>query len=521
MSTYPVPSGNQRIGFHYYPDTNHYRASDLQRWLPELKGLGAQWLTLVAPTQVAIPETFIRGLVQAGIEPVLHFPFSLDAPPSPSEIKVLFEAYKNWGVHYVALFDKPNMQAQWNSQSWTQEDLVSRFLDIFLPLAETAVETGLSPVFAPLEPGGDFWDTTFLRTALQEFQQRNLSQLLDKLVIGVYAWAHNLPLNWGAGGPERWPGTRPYQTPPGEEDQRGFRIFDWYSAISQSVLGRSLPVLMLACGSRPGDQLNTELPAVDDHEHGQRNLQLARLLAGEADTTRDGVVLDAIPDNVLAGNFWLLATENDSEYADQAWYGAGFDTLPAVQDFQAWMHERKLTTGGKTYAPAAPAPQVTNKQAAEPEFIPQPQAVDAPVQPDLIKSPVIEAQAPHRIPAQPIITTPPPVPEIPPVPASPVGTFKSTVNGSPAARIEHYVLLPAYEWGVADWHLEVIRPYVKKYHPTVGFSIDEAKQARKVTVVGGRESFPADIAQTLASQGCEVIQIEGDGTSIASQLKTL
>jgi len=33
-----------RIGFHYYPDTFHYREKDLQTWLPELQGLGAGWL---------------------------------------------------------------------------------------------------------------------------------------------------------------------------------------------------------------------------------------------------------------------------------------------------------------------------------------------------------------------------------------------------------------------------------------------------------------------------------------------
>ena len=86
---------------------------------------------------------------------------------------------------------------------------------------------------------------------------------------------------------------------------------------------------------------------------------------------------------------------------------------------------------------------------------------------------------------------------------------------------KHYLLLPTYEWGVADWHLEVIQPYVKKYLPTIGFSIEEALCAQIVTVVGGAQSFPTDVIAMLEQSGCQVNQIQGSGTSIASQLATL
>jgi hypothetical protein len=87
--------------------------------------------------------------------------------------------------------------------------------------------------------------------------------------------------------------------------------------------------------------------------------------------------------------------------------------------------------------------------------------------------------------------------------------------------IQHYLLLPVYEWGVADWHLDVIRPFVKKYQPTVGYSLDEASKAARVTVVGGAKSFPLEIIEELKAGGREVMQIEGDGTVIATQLENL
>ncbi len=84
--------------------------------------------------------------------------------------------------------------------------------------------------------------------------------------------------------------------------------------------------------------------------------------------------------------------------------------------------------------------------------------------------------------------------------------------------IKHYVLLPTYEWGIADWHLEVIQPFIKKYKATIGFSIEEAKLAAKVTIIGNPQSFPEEKLQDIRAAGSFVERISGDGTSIATQL---
>jgi hypothetical protein len=85
-------------------------------------------------------------------------------------------------------------------------------------------------------------------------------------------------------------------------------------------------------------------------------------------------------------------------------------------------------------------------------------------------------------------------------------------------RLAHYLLLPTYEWGVADWHLDVIRPFVKKYQPTIGFSLKEASLAEQVTVIGNTQVFSDSDLDQLRSNGCRVERISGDGTSIATQL---
>jgi len=85
-----------------------------------------------------------------------------------------------------------------------------------------------------------------------------------------------------------------------------------------------------------------------------------------------------------------------------------------------------------------------------------------------------------------------------------------------SAQISHYLLLPSPEWGAIDYQLEAIRPFIKKYQPTIGFSPVEASHAKKVTVIGGGTSFPESIIDGLLAAGCIVEQIGGDGTNIAS-----
>ena len=91
-------------------------------------------------------------------------------------------------------------------------------------------------------------------------------------------------------------------------------------------------------------------------------------------------------------------------------------------------------------------------------------------------------------------------------------------NAAQGRLIRHYLLLPTYEWGIADWHLDIIRPFVKKHAATVGFSLEEAALAEMVTAIGNDQTFPEELLDRLRSAGCKVERIDGDGTTIASKL---
>ena len=438
-----------RIGFHYYPDTLHFRDSDLAKWLPELKSLGAGWLVITTPLQIAVPEAFIVSLIDTGIQPILHFKTPVSPFLQVNQLDLLLSAYSKWGVRYVAFFDRPNCRIAWPSQTWVQSDLVERFLDIFTPAAELALKHGMLPVFPPLEPGGDYWDTAFLREALNSLNRRGCQTLLKFLTLGTYAYASdpNKPIEWGKGGPERWPGARPYYTPQGQEDQRGFHIFDWYSAISQAVTGKALPLILFGIGYQEG---TNSQPSLNEEEYTQRMLSILWMTCKS--NKNDGLSplsstagIEPLPDQVLACNYWLLACAGDHPSQSAAWLPENGEPRAIYQATKNWVSEK-----------------------------------------------MIEATA-SRI-------------DLPP---------ERTQQS-----IAHYLLLPLSEWGVSEWHLDAIRPFVLKYQPTIGFSPHEAFNAQRVTLIGGYQSFPKELEIQLRDAGCEVERITGDGTSIASQLAT-
>lgn len=443
---------NSRLGFHYYPDGQHFREDDLSKWLPVLKAMGAHWLVLNAPINVAIPEGFLRRLLGAGIQPILHFKAPIEKDEFTENRDLLFSSYAKWGAQYVVLFDRPNCRSAWPGSSWVQSDLVERFLDIFIPSALQAIKHHLKPIFPPLEPGEDYWDTAFLRDSLNGIRRRGHQKLTEALILSAYAYTtdEDRTLNWGEGGPERWPGARPYYTPTNQQDQRGFHIYEWYMATAQAVLGTPLPIILLGIGNRTTNTGKTGLQCIGDSEYTKRMLTIAQLCVqndnqcDKAEIITDGGI-EPLPTTVIACNFSFLTSALDR--SDVSNIGCHSDH-PGQQFFEtlrSWNQE---------------------------------------TQAKMVKS------------------EPPPL-------------------ESDSRVIKHYLLLPLYEWGVSDWHLDVIRPYVSKYHPTVGFSIDEASQAAKVTIIGGSRTFPDAEIEQLRMSGCSIERISGDGTSIATQLASL
>ncbi len=426
-------SGVNQIGFHYFQDTLHYSNQDLLTWLPELQNLSASWLVLLSDPVRAIPENFITGLVNARINPIIHFQLQLPDSPSAVELKTLLTAYRRWGVQYVVFFDKPNDASSWSSSGWSHQDLVERFIDRFLPLAQEALRIGLTPVFPPLMPGGSYWDTSFFKSAIQSLQRRGQQTLLENMAVGSYAYTFGHEISWGEGAYETWNRVRPYFTPADSQDQRGFNNYAWLQSIAASLGLNQLPIIQFGAGiKQPNSFYSPEVHA-----------EIVETILNKIAPSDPSSAL------ILGCNFWLLASEPESQDYPQAWIKSEDNVLPAVRVMSGQVKKFKATT-----------PLVEEVQA-----------------------PVVNSVVPEK-----------------------------------SHPIEHYLLLPVHEWGVADWHLDVVRPFILEHQPTVGFSLQEAALAKRVTLIGSDTSFSDAEIKNLEASGCSVEKITGDGTSIATKL---
>ncbi len=241
--------------------------------------------------------------------------------------------------------------------------------------------------------------------------------------------------------------------------------------------------------------------------HARLNLAIACSLAGETDGVT-GYTLPPVPPEVLACNFWLLAAEADQPEAGDAWLGPQGQALPVVDAFGRWVEYRRRQALDLARTPAsplcipepAPAPQVAAQgPAAAPDLLSELRWAfeDEPSLP------------PGWPPAQPV-TTPPA--------ANPDGSVDGR-DGSlaaPGRPISHYVLLPLYAWGAANWDLALVEPLLQDSHPTIGFSLAEARHAERVTVVGGEGTISAEAVEMLRQSGCQVERIREGGTFIAT-----
>ncbi len=331
-----------QVGIHYFQDTDHYRQEDLKIWLPKLKELNVGWLVLKSEKNRAIPEEFLESLIQESITPIIEFNLPIQKNYGTRELKLLLQVYARWGIKYCIFYDRPNQKQSWPDNYWAQNDLVDRFLDQYIPLAKYAILEGLIPVFPPLEPGGNYWDTAFLRSCLKNLESRDQSQILDNLVLSAYAYTFKNDLNWGIGGPEFWPQSKPYITPPNSQDQKGFRIYEWYEAIANSVLQKEVPILLLQAGLTY-NPTSTKFSEEELKQNWSDQKIISLLLhTQESITAESGDLYQPVPSSVLACNFWLLASDEESQRSDVAWYLNGKVQNPFVNELiESFKEEKK------------------------------------------------------------------------------------------------------------------------------------------------------------------------------------
>jgi len=90
-----------------------------------------------------------------------------------------------------------------------------------------------------------------------------------------------------------------------------------------------------------------------------------------------------------------------------------------------------------------------------------------------------------------------------------VRAVQSAAQPGGVRQIGHYILFwqTADSWAQQDW--QAAEQYVGRFRPTAGFSLDDAKQAQNVTIVGGVAGVPYQAEQALRASGSRVERIAG------------
>ena len=426
-----------RLGFHYIPDTLHYQTKDLQLWLPELIQMNVGWLVLQSPTNYAIPEEFIKSLIQNNIQPVIHFDININTPVKPDDLKVILQAYARWGVQYIVFFNSPNLKTSWAQGTWSHEDLVERFLDRYLPFARTAEQVGLIPIFPPLQPGGDYWDTSFLKKMLASIQKRKSIESVTNLHIAVSAQTFSKPLDWGHGASTQWQSPLPYMDIENSQDHIGFRTYEWYTEIIQKTLNITPKIMLFWYGSP--SHLNFDSLQDDSLLH-----ELVELIQAASPSSDEPNSPAPLGENVVACNFWLLSSSKKTSESKSAWFSE--DAKPKVTAVEEVKISKPIRESGTQMFD-----DLTAKQVAKWMY-----------------------------------------------------------------PIDHYLLLPTYDWGIPEHILERVRPLIREDQPTIGFSLSEAALAHRVTIWNENNAFTEDDLCYLRESGCQIEEHIARGINIAT-----
>lgn len=411
-----------KIGFSYFPFKDFLLDHQLDLWFPAMQKWNASHVIFTGNFDIAITEDVFRKAQEFGLEPIVHFNAVLPSARKFNDAAFILDLYRKWGVTHVIFGDQPNTKHGWLLPGQQDETLVDKFLDRFIPLANHVLKIGLTPIMAPLMPGGEFWDCAFMELALDGLKQRKMTELLDDLVLSSNGFTFNKPLSWGEGGPERWPGSKPYYTPDGQQNSLGFHNFEWAQAISQRAIGKKLPVIILDAGN-PGPDFNFEQGKI--FEDTLRKILQACQYVDYPDENRENG-LPTLNESVLACNFRLETLKKI--------FGEPFSIEVLDQIFsqtQSKINQSKTLTGKEKH-------------------------------------------------------------------------------------FDHYLLLPSYASGVSDSVLNKVRPLIKKFKPTVGFSLEEALNAVKVSVFPDSHVFTDEQINRLRNAGCEVEILPQSGIEIAT-----
>ncbi len=84
--------------------------------------------------------------------------------------------------------------------------------------------------------------------------------------------------------------------------------------------------------------------------------------------------------------------------------------------------------------------------------------------------------------------------------------------------IERYVLFGGREIAGVESNFLLALDYLTKFKTAFGFSVNDAEQASKVTIIGGTDFVTGEEEQSISDSGAEVARISGSEDDIRRRI---
>src|SRR3990172_3143511 len=98
------------------------------------------------------------------------------------------------------------------------------------------------------------------------------------------------------------------------------------------------------------------------------------------------------------------------------------------------------------------------------------------------------------------------------------GNDVSAAPSGPAKTLEHYVLLGEGSAAALARGLRRLGGMAMEQRAVIGFSSEQARMAKHVTILGSEQSVPAWIEEGLRQHGCQVTRVSAVGAETRSQI---
>ncbi len=326
-------------------------------WVPELIAMGVKWVKIANHDG---GEPLAELLLENGIMPIVRL---YRPQPNPGvlgqrEIDAL-DRYLAVGVKYFEFNNEPDLSVEWiGGHVPPPEDAVRIVAENAICDMDLILSKGGYPAVPALATGTK-WDIIGAICALG----RN-----DLFEGGVWHAIHNYTVNHPLDYPyddvnqqgtpmsaeeyERWQNDRwddqaavidPLERinqwrradkNPGatiHDDPSAWRSYEFFDALAQKWLGRSIPILSTEGGCSVTDGQDRRYPRISPTLHRERHLEMCRIMMGTS--TR----FEHAPDYYFCTGFWLLGNYTLASWAahweGQAWYSPKWPNghLPIVE----------------------------------------------------------------------------------------------------------------------------------------------------------------------------------------------